>query len=110
MKKGLVLFTLVTLFALCACSTGQKLDSAPDRASPSFLGGSLGESSQPQQAVSPETTLRETLPPLQEQQFSREAGTSIDVLREEIAQAGAVFGVAYIGAYFQGEMSYEEPD
>lgn len=33
------------------------------------------------------------------QQFSSEAGTSIDVLREEISQSTAPFGIAYIG-YF----------
>lgn len=34
------------------------------------------------------------------QRFSNDAGTSIDVLREEIDRAGAAFGVAYIG-YFE---------
>lgn len=33
------------------------------------------------------------------QQFSNDAGTSIDVLREEISQTTARFGVAYIGYY-----------
>lgn len=113
MKKAVsFLLTLAMILTLCACGAGEAAPSIPDRASSSFLGGSLGETAQPQtqteQTASTETTLWETQPFQPGQRFSNDAGTSIDVLREEIARAGAVFGVAYIGSYFQGEMTYEE--
>lgn len=40
------------------------------------------------------------------QQFSVDAGTSIDVLRKEIGQSTALFGIAYIG-YFDAETAEE---
>ncbi len=40
------------------------------------------------------------------QQFSNDAGTSIDVLREEISQSKALFGMAYIG-YFDSATADE---
>lgn len=44
------------------------------------------------------------------QQFSNDAGTSIDVLREEITQTTtAVFGVAYVG-YLPSDLSQKEGD
>ena len=113
MKKAISLLSLVAiLLTLCACRAGETPSSIPDRASPSFHGSNLGESTQSQaqtnQTESGETGFAQTQPFQPAQQFSNDGGTSIDVLREEIAQAGAMFGVAYIGFYSQAEMRYEE--
>lgn len=110
MKKAVSLLLVpVMLFALCACGTGKAEPSIPDRPSSSFLGGSLGGPAQPQtQTGQTDATAGEAQPAWPAQHFSNEGGTSIDVLREEIAQAGAMFGVAYIGLYSQAEMRYEE--
>lgn len=117
MKKAIALIlTLSMSLALCACGGEGADPSIPDRASASFVGGSLGASEQTEQTEQPvdamptektvpeatptETTPPETQPAQSAQQFSNDAGTSIDVLREEIDRAGAAFGVAYIG-YFE---------
>lgn len=102
MKKAVpLLFVLAMLLTLCACGAGKVAPSIPDQASPSFLGGNLAQPTPSSLPESPE-------PSSPEQEFPSDAGTSIDALREEITQAGAVFGVAYIGSYFQGEMTYGE--
>lgn len=107
MKKTISLFlALLMLLGLCACGAGEAAPSVPDAASPSFQGGSLGD---PQaQTNATEEMPRETQPTWPAQRFSNEGETSINGLREDIAQAGAMFGVAYLGLYSQAEMSYEE--
>lgn len=129
MKKAIALVLALSMaLALCACG-GEKTDTTvPDRASASFVGGGLGQAgasgpeasaapggeTQPQATTAPtapsetkpvessptETAPQQTQPSQAAQLFSNEAGTSIDVLREEITWAGAAFGVAYIG-YFE---------
>lgn len=129
MKKAIALVLVLSMaLALCACG-GEKTDNTvPDRASASFMGGGLGEAgasepeasaapggeTQPQATTAPtapsetkpveptptETAPQQTQPSQAAQVFSNDAGTSIDVLREEIDRAGAAFGVAYIG-YFE---------
>ena len=76
-SKLLAFFTaLVLLFSLCACSTN-----APS--------GNSNKDKLDGVAVA----LKKG------QQFSTDAATSIDVLREEIGKSAAQFGIAYIG-YF----------
>lgn len=110
MKKSIsLLLALLMLFTLCACEAGEAAPSVPEQAGPSFRGDSLGGiQTEPVQTDATEAASRETQPSWPTQRFSNEGGTSIDVLREEIAQAGAMFGVAYLGLYSQAEMSYEE--
>lgn len=110
MKKVVsLLLALLMLLALCACGAGEAAPSVPDQASPSFRGDSLGQAqTQSVQTDATEETSLETQPTWPTQRFSDEGGTSIDVLREEIARAGAMFGVAYLGLYSQAEMRYEE--
>lgn len=129
MKKVIALVLALSMaLALCGCS-GEKTDSTvPDQASASFKGGIPGQvassepeasdapggQTQPQASTAPtapsesetvetapaETAPSETQPSQAAQLFSNDAGTSIDVLREEITRVGAAFGVAYIG-YFE---------
>lgn len=96
MKKSIsLLLALLMLFTLCACGAGEAAPSVPEQASPSFRGDSLGGiQTEPVQTDATEEASRETQPSWPTQRFSNEGGTSIDVLREEIAQAGAMFGVA----------------
>lgn len=110
MKKALsLLLALAMLLSLCACG-GEKPDpTIPNRASPSYIGGSHEKSTQPPIRTEPvETALPEPQTFWPTQRFSSDGGTSIDVLREEIARAGAMFGVAYMGLYSQAEMGYGE--
>lgn len=110
MRKAVpLLLALVMLLSLCACGGEKPASTIPDQASPSYLGGSLAKSTQPPIQTEPtETTLPEPQSSWPTQRFSNDGGTSIDVLREEIARAGAMFGVAYIGLYSQAEMLYGE--
>lgn len=114
MKKATVLMlALLVALTLFACGSGKADPLIPDRASPSFLGGGLGEAEQNQTQIPSESTgqtastqtpptgmtLPEAEPAQAAQQFSNDAGTSIDVLREEIGNTTARFGAAYIGYY-----------
>lgn len=53
-----------------------------------------------------EHSVEESVTDTSNQQFSNDAGTSIDILREEISQSTALFGVAYIG-YFDSAVADE---
>lgn len=135
MKKFLsLLLALAMTLSLCACASSTGSGKIPGKPSDTYIGGKLeasgkdtgdqsqdetGENGQnsskkpapsPGESTSPEggtETHPETQPGVPGQRFSNTAGTSIDALREEIAQAGAVFGVAYLGSYFPGGMTYE---
>lgn len=124
MKKLLALcLALSLLLALGACAS---IEDAPDAAGENYISGGLtpeaesasAPAAQPEEtpkqtpAEKPEVTIH--TPTLEErfmatweydttqeaQQFSNDAGTSIDVLREEIGSADALFGVGYVG-YFE---------
>lgn len=60
--------------------------------------GSSGTSA-PAASSTAESTTDAPFPLTAAQLFSGDAGTSIDVLREEIGQSTAVFGVAYVGQW-----------
>lgn len=88
-SKFFAFFTaFVLLFALCACSAN-----SPSGNSNS---GNLNAETPGDVIVNFENS----------QQFSSDAGTSIDVLREEIGQSTAQFGMAYIG-YFDTSTAEE---
>lgn len=53
-----------------------------------------------------EHSVKEPVTDTRNQQFSNGAGTSIDVLREEISQSTALFGLVYIG-YFDSAVADE---
>ncbi len=121
-----VVLALSLVFALCACGDSSSAENIPTEASETFNAGALqaeAEEQAPTQEQTPAAS-EETKPAKEEggrktptlderftatwtvddttqaaQQFSSEAGTSIDVLREEITSAGAVFGVGYVGYY-----------
>lgn len=127
MKKLLALILSLSLLWLCACGSQE---ATPDSVSDSYIPGAFrAEPSEPsddtdeetekqpadQQKTSVQTPTLEDrfmatweydnsseapVTPQSAQQFSNDAGTSIDVLREEIGQTTALFGVAYIG-YFE---------
>lgn len=126
MKKLLALcLALSLLLALCACASSE---AAPDTAGENYIPGGLTPEAESEPAAQPEEPPAETpaeaakptvkTPTLEErfmatwtydttqeaQQFSSDAATSIDVLREEIGSADALFGVGYVG-YFE---YYEE--
>lgn len=112
MKKILALLLMLALtLSLCACEFSMDFrpgDGTLNGDDTAEAGASNDEETQESDDASSDET-----PPTEEQglagqQFSNEAGTSIDVIREEIAQAGAVFGVAYLGSYFPGDMTYAE--
>lgn len=122
-----LLLTVVVTLSLCACASSTPSGKLPGKPSDSYVGGNLGQQDEDagkesqtetqhsdkktfpsdEQTVSPETQ-PETTAGVPMQQFSAAGEISLKALREEIAQAGAVFGVAYLGSYFQGEMTYEE--
>lgn len=129
MKKIMALFlALAVTLSLCACAASTASGKLPGKPNDTYIGGKPGKDTDeetreetrdtgkkpfpaPGETTPPETppeTQPETQPAVPAQRFSNDAGTSIDVLREEIAQAGAVFGVAYLGSYFEGDMSYDE--
>lgn len=54
-----------------------------------------------------DTSIKDTATAIGSQTFSNDAGTSIDVLREEISRSTAVFGVAYIGYLFNNQSDEE---
>ncbi len=127
MKRLLTVLLALSLgCACCACAAVSSPEDTPTAPSETFISGALqGETQkQPQEQTPAEPeeeapaqeqtgekmqalkdrftatwTVDET-PQTEAQQFSNEAGTSIDVLREEIANAGARFGVCHIG-YFE---------
>lgn len=126
-----LLLTVAVTLSLCACASSTASGKLPGKPSDTYIGGnweqsgkdagedvteeSLGETQDSGKEPFPnpgQTTSPETQPEIPTgvpgQQFSNDGGTSIDVLREEIAQVGAMFGVAYLGSYFHGEMTYEE--
>lgn len=121
-----LLLALSLVFTLCACASISTED-IPTQASDTFIHGAFedeGETQESSQEQTPASSADETpakepsdvkTPALKDrfmatwtvdttpqaaQQFSTDAGTSIDVLREEISNAGAVFGVGYVG-YFE---------
>lgn len=109
MKKIMALIlALAVILSLCACAPSTVSGKLPGDESQKESEEKTLSSDEDPSLSSEETTSEEPQSGLPGQQFSNDAGTSIDVLREEIAQAGAVFGVAYIGSYFPGGMSYEE--
>lgn len=123
MKKLLALALCMALcLALCACAS----QPAPDSASDTYIAGALGKddapaeqpkTDKPEKPEKPEkeddkvpiktpsiedkfmATITTAVQETTAQVFSNDAGTSIDVLREEITSAGAVFGVAYVGFF-----------
>lgn len=84
-KKYMLLLACVLVLGLAAC--GEDGHTQQTEAT---------ESSQMQPEEQP---AKDTVQETGSQQFSDDAGTSIDVLREEIGQTPALFGMAYIG-YF----------
>lgn len=85
-SKFLAFFTaLVLIFALCACSANEPSGHS-DKGKDKLSSVSIGNT--------------------ESQEFSADAGTSIDVLREEIGQSTAQFGIAYVG-YFDAETAEE---
>lgn len=126
MKRLLTVLLALSLgCACCACAAVSSPEDTPTAPSETFISGALqGETQkQPQEQTPAEPeeeapaqeqtgekmqtlkdrftatwTVDET-PQTEAQEFSNEAGTSIDVLREEITSAGAVFGVGYVGYY-----------
>lgn len=116
MKKIVSLILALTMACtLCACDFGRQEPSLPDEPGAGFHGGSLGKPEQSQDRAEQETVTEpeasETVPetePEPVRNFSPEGLAAIDALREEINQAGAIFGVAYIGSFFRGEMTFED--
>lgn len=105
MKRILLLIlTVVLLLSMCACSLKEMLPSAsPETRNDSYVPGSVNRNPETHQ---PEETMpQQTFAPAEDwtgvQQFTNDAGTSIDVVREEIGKIPAYFGVAYLG-YFNG--------
>ncbi len=95
-RKLCIFPALLIVLGLCACSKktepqtlirAEKDDELPDK--------DAGE----RKETEAEPADKEMLPDVVSQSFSDEAGTSIDVLREEIGGSTAVFGVAYIGCF-----------
>lgn len=128
MKKfmALLLSVAVTL-NLYACASSTTSGKIPGKPGDTYIGGNwaqkdtiVTEESQeenPNSAKKPfpssdQTSSPQTQPEMPTcvpaQQFSDDGRTSIDMLRKEIAHVGAIFGIAYLGSYFHGEMSYEE--
>lgn len=122
--KRIIALTLILLLLLALCACGEEKD-APS--TPTELNGSYVPSdvvTKPTEKTENKTEKPESTPadrkettvqtPTLEdkfaakwesasqeaQAFSNDAGTSIDVLREEITNAGARFGVGYVG-YFE---------
>lgn len=102
MKKIMALLLMVAvMLSLYACDSSAPSGKIPAEPGDSYIGGDLEQttSSQAQQ---------EAPMSVPAQQFSNDGRASIDLLREEIARVGAIFGVAYLGSYFHGEMTYDE--
>lgn len=95
MKKKLALILVLSMMlTLCGCAVEGPAESS---ASASYVPGSItakAEEEAPQQEAAAEETAAQETP---RQVFSNEAGTSLDVLREEISATSAVFGVTYLG-------------
>lgn len=127
MKRCFAMLLALNLgLSLCACGAAGSTEDIPSAPSDTFISTALQEEPEEQAPAAPEeeapaqeetgekmqslkdrftaTWTVDEAPETQAQQFSDEAGTSIDVLREEIGNAGAHFGVCRIG-YFE---YYEE--
>lgn len=70
-----------------------------------LLAGCVGNPNN-ESGFSKELSAREPVTETDDRQFSNDAGTAIDVLRDEIGQSTALFGVAYIG-YFDSSVADE---
>lgn len=132
MKKWMaMLLALTVTLSLCACAPSTAYGKLPDSTDDTSIGDNseqtdrengeetqeesqettqdsdnkpvptLGDTTAPETEPETDSELRSDVPA---QRYSNDGGTSIDVLREEIAQSGAVFGVGYVG-YFE---YYEE--
>lgn len=125
MKKYIsLLLTACVLLCLCACgAVGQPPVSTADEVETPAAAASPGlpQSPAPAETASPaagtpapaeETPVPVPVPTTHEQPtvqtYSDEAQMSMSLLRGEIDEAGAIFGVAYVGSYFPGGMSYDE--
>lgn len=111
MKKIMVLIlALAVILTLCACASSTPSGKIPVKETDEDTRKEAGEESQDSgeafssESEEPSTTQSqpepETQPDVPEQQFSNDGAVSVDVLREEIDRAGALFGVGYVG-YFE---------
>lgn len=109
MKRFLALI-MISMLLLCACAS-QPSQVSPGSASDSYIPEGLGvgkadDASGDEAAAGAEASPvpggsgeEEDVAYTGVQRFSNDAGTSIDVLREELERAGALFGVADLGYY-----------
>lgn len=100
-KLSALILILLLILSLCACA---QQTSAPDSASDTYVSGTFNGNSGASEAPGNDrqkepNTADSAFPATAAQQFSADAGVSIDVLREEINQYDSIFGIAYIG-YF----------
>lgn len=107
MKKIMALIpALAVILTLCACASSTPSGKIPvketdedTRKEETQDSGEASPSESEEQSTTPSQPESETQPDVPEQQFSDDGAISIDVLREEIDRAGAVFGVGYVGYY-----------
>lgn len=106
MRKTIALLLVLSLVVvLCACSAKDGT-SLPDHPGDSYLGGDLAENEST--SAEAESSTAEPQQTETTQAPSETEDASVEALRGEIKQAGAVFGVAYLGSYFNGSTSYAE--
>lgn len=103
MKKFLTLILAAAMvLSLFACSSSSPSGKIPEKQTEETIDKESEKQTQTSEEPK-ETTTEAELEPEPEvpgQEYSADAGTSIDVLREEIEQAEMVFGVGYVG-YFE---------
>lgn len=119
-----LLLAVCVLLCLCACgAAGQspvsaadegetpsaavttELPPSPASVEPSSPAAETAASAEETPVPIPEPTTHEQ-PTVQA--YSDEAQISISLLRGDVDEAGAIFGVAYIGSYFPGGTDYDE--
>lgn len=100
MKQIAVLLAVLLLLSLCGCAVQSRKPAATEKTdAPRNSSASTEASRSDDPTEPPASQTPDAAVPIPAQRFSDDAGTSIDVLREEIGQTTARFGVAYIGCF-----------
>lgn len=96
MKRIAALLVALLVLSLCGCAAQHAPAVTEKQDAPSASTGTpeTDDPTEPPASQAPDAAA-----PIPAQRFSDDGGTSIDVLREEIGQTTARFGVAYIGCF-----------
>lgn len=116
-KKYMLLFACVLILGMTACGEGGEAELTKPAASTQINKETFERADvtptpiQPTEVQAAETNnVGKEVSETDSQQFSNDAGTSIDVLREEIGQTPALFGMAYIGYFDSATADVSEID